>query len=234
VNIPNLAGVATSDLVESIGSDRFKASYINWSRTVHLLRVHAPGWMPELVLTASGDLLHPAPCGAYLLIRFRNGEEVTPPVPQAVMDSRNASIPIEKITARDVTDTHRRGVCMAAAFTFGLAYELWAKLPLESGYAHEEEPDPHDQNFGLTPPKAKKMRASIEAAIQKFNEGNEWGAWEEVCWMWDHNDENSNTYKMAVWDILGKNYSSLRSAIKRCALEAEKREKAIEAMPAAT
>lgn len=27
---------------------------------------------------------------------------------------------------------------MAAALTFGLAYELWAKLPLESGYAAEE------------------------------------------------------------------------------------------------
>ena len=55
------------------------------------------------------------------------------------------AIPLERITARDITDTHRRGVCMAAAFTFGLAYELWAKLPLESGYAdsepHQKEPD---------------------------------------------------------------------------------------------
>lgn len=59
------------------------------------------------------------------------------------MDTRNAAIPIEKITARDITDTHRRGVCMAAAFTFGLAYELWAKLPLESGYPeHAEQPPP--------------------------------------------------------------------------------------------
>ncbi len=79
------------------------------------------------------------------MIRFRNGDQVTPPVPQAIMDNRNAAIPLEKITARDITDTHRRGVCMAAAFTFGLAYELWAKLPLESGYAdaepHQKEPD---------------------------------------------------------------------------------------------
>ena len=61
------------------------------------------------------------------------------------MDNRNQAIPLDKITARDITDTHRRGVCMAAAFTFGLAYELWAKLPLESGYAdsepHQKEPD---------------------------------------------------------------------------------------------
>ena len=44
------------------------------------------------------------------------------------------AIPLEKITARDITDTQRRGMCMAAAMTFGLAYELWAKMPMESGY----------------------------------------------------------------------------------------------------
>ena len=113
--IPNLAGVATANLVEQIGTGRFTASYINWSRTMALLREHAPGWQPELV---------------------------NAPVPQAIMDVRNAAIPIDKITARDITDTHRRGVCMAAAFTFGLAYELWAKLPLESGYAEQETPTP--------------------------------------------------------------------------------------------
>jgi hypothetical protein len=140
MKLPNLAGVATADLVEKIGTGKFSASYINWSRTVNLLREHAPDWMPELVPTADGALLHRAPVGAYLLIRFRCGDTVTPPVPQAVMDVRNAAIPFDKVTARDVTDTHRRGVCMAAAFTFGLAYELWAKLPLESGYHQEPEP----------------------------------------------------------------------------------------------
>jgi len=140
MQLPNLAGVATADLVEKIGTGKFSASYINWSRTVNLLREHAPGWLPELVPTADGALLHRAPVGAYLLIRFRCGDTITPPVPQAVMDVRNAAIPFDKVTARDVTDTHRRGVCMAAAFTFGLAYELWAKLPLESGYHQEPEP----------------------------------------------------------------------------------------------
>jgi len=142
---PNLAGVVTQDLVEHIGTGKFAAAYVNWSRTMALLREHAPGWHPELVNAPDGYILHQAPVGAYLLIRFRNGDEVTPPVPQAIMDNRNAAIPLERITARDITDTHRRGVCMAAAFTFGLAYELWAKLPLESGYAdsepHQKEPE---------------------------------------------------------------------------------------------
>lgn len=139
--LPNLAGIATAGLVEQIKSEKsnFKASYINWSRTLNLLREHAPGWMPELV-PASDGLLHPCPTGAFLLIRFRHLDgTLTPPVPQAVMDNNNNAMPLAKITARDITDTHRRGVCMAAAFTFGLAYELWAKLPLESGYAEPEK-----------------------------------------------------------------------------------------------
>lgn len=137
--LPNLAGIATENLVERIGTGKFSASYINWSRTTHLLRTHAPGWQPELVQAPDGYIVHQAPVGAYLMIRFRKGDAVTTAVPQAIMDTRNAAIPTEKITARDITDTHRRGVCMAAAFTFGLAYELWAKLPLESGYADEPE-----------------------------------------------------------------------------------------------
>jgi hypothetical protein len=145
MGLPNLAGVATDDLVEKIGGGNYQASYINWARTLQMLREHAPGWMPELVPNTAGAILHEAPAGGYLLIRFRHTSgEITPEVPQAVMDSRNAAIPFAKITARDITDTHRRGVCMAAAFTFGLAYELWAKLPLESGY-QEEQPKPKSE-----------------------------------------------------------------------------------------
>ena len=168
---PNLAGVVTQDLVEHIGTGKFAAAYVNWSRTMALLREHAPGWHPELVNAPDGYILHQAPVGAYLLIRFRNGDEVTPPVPQAIMDNRNAAIPLEKITARDITDTHRRGVCMAAAFTFGLAYELWAKLPLESGYAdsepHHKEPDVASILRSISKSQSMEvLKTNYEAALQ--------------------------------------------------------------------
>src|SRR5690606_17557323 len=144
-DIPNLPGVATADLVEKIGGGNFQASYINWARTLNLLRTHAPGWLPELVPNADGHVLHLAPQGGFLLIRFRHTDgTVTPEVPQAIMDTRNAAIPADKITARDITDTHRRGVCLAAALTFGLAYELWAKVSLESGYGGHQESDHSD------------------------------------------------------------------------------------------
>jgi len=138
--LPVLSGIATKDLVEHIGTGSFKASYINWSRTMELLRKHAPGWMVEFVFNAEGSPLHQAPVGGFLLMRFRHVDgTVTPEVPQAVMDHRNNSIPYDKITSRDITDTHRRGSCLLAALQFGLAYELWAKMPLESGYRVAEE-----------------------------------------------------------------------------------------------
>lgn len=137
--LPNLAGVATKDLVENIGTGSFKASYINWSRTLQLLRQHAPGWLVDTVPAADGGLLHKAPVGAYLLVRFLHIDgSATPAIPQAIMDHRNAAIPYDKITARDITDTQRRGACLAAAMTFGLAAELWAKMPLESGWGTED------------------------------------------------------------------------------------------------
>lgn len=166
--IPNLAGVATQNLVEKIGGGNFQASYINWSRTMQLLREHAPGWEPHLVTTKDGDILWRAPVGGFLMICFTGEDgEPTEPVPQAVMDARNAAIPWEKITARDITDTHRRGICLAAAMTFGLAYELWAKLPLESGFHHEEparvQPPP--------PPKAPPTPSKAEEWVKADTPG---------------------------------------------------------------
>lgn len=151
---PNLAGVATQDLVETIGSGNYKASYINWARTMNLLHEHAPGWSPEMMPCPGGGWVHPAPgVGAFLMIRFVHTDgSVRPAYPQSIMDHRNNAIPLDKITARDVTDTHRRGACMAAAMEFGLGYELWAKMPLESGY-HDET----GEDTTVTPQKASKQ-----------------------------------------------------------------------------
>ena len=163
--LPNLAGVASKDLVEKIGSGSYSAAYINWSRTMNLLRTHAPNWLVDYVPAKDGSLLHQAPVGAYLLIRFQNMETgfSTPALPQAVMDHKNKSIPFEKITSRDVTDTQRRGMCMAAAMHFGLAYELWAKMPMENGYKAEDASG-EAPKAAPKAPAAKAAPASTEPA----------------------------------------------------------------------
>jgi hypothetical protein len=84
------------------------------------------------------------------------------------MDNRNAAIAYDKITARDVTDTHRRGACLAAALTFGLAYELWAKMPLESGYGQPEEgPAANAAAPKQAAAPAVTQEQFLEAAIEK-------------------------------------------------------------------
>ena len=75
------------------------------------------------------------------------------------MDHRNNAIPYDKITARDITDTQRRGMCLAAAMTFGLAYELWAKMPMESGYA---QPSAAEDTAIAAPVKSAKPAATEE------------------------------------------------------------------------
>ena len=162
--VPSLSGVASKDLVEKIGTGKFQASYINWSRTLNLLRESAPGWLVDFVPAEDGGLLHKAPVGGYLLIKFRHMETgaETPAVPQAVMDHRNNAITWDKITARDITDTQRRGACLAAAFHFGLAYELWAKMPLESGYAESVSDSDPKQPTGKTYQSSGKIAAVAE------------------------------------------------------------------------
>ena len=89
---------------------------------------------------------------------------------------------------------------------------------------HEAE-DPIDQpkNFGLTPARAKVVRATAGAMLQKFNEGNEYGAFEE----WE--TITDNTEKEAIWSIL-RPHSAVRTAIKAQKEEQRKRDAELEAM----
>jgi len=59
-----------------------------------------------------------------------------------VMDNRNNAVPVDRIDARDLTDTHRRCLCTAAAAQFGLAWQLWAKESLEDPHQRPSKPAP--------------------------------------------------------------------------------------------
>lgn len=207
--IPNLAGVATQDLVEQISGGKFKASYINWSRTMHLLREHAPGWLPYVLPAHDGGMVHRAPLGGCVWIGFECEGQRTPPVPQAIMDTHNNAVPWEEITARDISDTHRRGVCLAAALTFGLAYELWAKLPLESGYAEQEKPvgRPMDGVWDSIPEKRRQELQNIAAITREYYEAEDLkGALEYL-----ERQGLGAEEKSAVWSLLT---APMRSALK--------------------
>jgi hypothetical protein len=122
-----------------------------------LLRKHAKGWQFELRTTTDENSrethVFRAPDGSgYVVGFFRaptgSGFLDTPDMVHAVMDNRMQAVQWDKITARDLTDTERRAMCVIAARHFGLAYELWADDPIEDPY---RDPDPKGAK-----PKAKR------------------------------------------------------------------------------
>jgi len=127
-SIPDLSGLISKEDLHKKGSF---ATYMNWARTTQYLRENAPGWEFHLE-HKNEEYVWPAPDGSgYLMCFFQNGEKKTPLFPFPIMDNRNNPLPLEKISSRDLTDSHRRALCACAAFVFGLAYELWAKVEID-------------------------------------------------------------------------------------------------------
>jgi hypothetical protein len=136
---PNLGAVISGADIDKKGTGSYAADYVNWCRTAQLLRENAPGWQFHLRPTAEGRHVWEAPNGTGYVVGFFEGPGgTTPDFPQAVMDNRNQAVMLDKIDARDLTDTHRRCLCTAAAAQFGLAWQLWAKEPVEN--PHRDSP----------------------------------------------------------------------------------------------
>jgi len=139
---PNLGNVITTDDVSQKGTGSYKADYVNWCRTMHLLHEHAPGWQFCLAHYADASHAWKAPNGTAYVVGYFTGPngERTPDFPQAIMDNRNNAVAYEKVSARDLTDSHRRCLCTAAAAQFGLAWQLWAREEVENPHRGESTP----------------------------------------------------------------------------------------------
>jgi len=131
---PNLSSVITTDDVSQKGTGSYKADYVNWCRVSKLLLDHAPGFQFHLAHYVDSSHVWKAPNGTGYVVGYFTGPngERTPDFPQAIMDNRNNPVIYEKVTARDLTDTHRRALAACAAFTFGLAWQLWAREEIEN------------------------------------------------------------------------------------------------------
>jgi hypothetical protein len=161
---PNLAGIITKDDVYSKGSGSYAASYVAWARIANHLHTHASGWEFHLKQAQDGNHIWKAPDGTGYLIGYFTGPEdqATADFPFPIMDNRNNAIQFDKISARALTDAHRRALCACAAFTLSLGYELWAKEEVaEAGNTvvatAEEKPKP------VVKPKTE---TKLEAAAQ--------------------------------------------------------------------
>ncbi|BAQ93481.1 rad52 recombinase [uncultured Mediterranean phage uvMED] len=144
---PNLGDVITTDDVSQKGSGSYKADYVNWCRTMHLLHEHAPGWQFHLAFYVDDVKQHvfKAPNGTgYVVGYFLHATSGirTPDFPQAIMDNRNNAIAFDEVSARDLTDSHRRCLCTTAAAQFGLAWQLWAREEVENPHREEKKAKP--------------------------------------------------------------------------------------------
>ena len=141
---PNLGDVITTDDVSQKGSGSYKADYVNWCRTMHLLHVHAPGWQFALATAPGGGHVWKAPNETGYVVGYFIGpdRQTSPHFPQAIMDNRNSAIAFGKVSARDLTDSHRRCLCTAAAAQFGLAWQLWAREEVENPHREEKKARP--------------------------------------------------------------------------------------------
>jgi hypothetical protein len=162
LSIPNLGSVITTDDVSQKGSGSYKADYVNWCRVAHLLHENAPGWQFNVQPSPSGSHVWEAPNGTAYVVGYFTGPngERTPDFPQSVMDNRNAPIAFAKVSARDFTDTHRRCLCTAAAATFGLAWQLWAREEVENPHrAPDPKSDPTNApSVQELPPEKRPMK----------------------------------------------------------------------------
>lgn len=169
---PNLAGVITTDDVSTKGTGNFKADYVNWARIANLLHQHAAEWEFHLRPSPEGLHIWRAPNDTGYVVGYFTGPDghCTPDFPQAVMDNRNAPVLYDKISARDVTDTHRRCLCTAAAYSFGLAYELWAKEEVENPHRDDAAPSaarPQGRPAAAAKATAEQPGETVVEALQR-------------------------------------------------------------------
>ena len=138
---PNLAGVITKDDVFRKGTGSYAADYVSWARIANHLHTKAPGWEFALREAPDGGHVWKAPDGTGYIMGYFTGpeDESTELFPYPCQDHRNQPIQYDKVSCRVLTDTHRRGLCAAAAYFFSLGFELWAKE--EVAEATKTEPE---------------------------------------------------------------------------------------------
>jgi len=170
---PNLAGVITKDDVYTKGTGSYAASYVAWAKIANHLHTHAPGWEFHLKPTQDGAHLWKAPDGTGYLIGYFTGPEdqATADFPFPVMDNRNNPVQYDKISARALTDAHRRALCACAAFSLSLGYELWAKEEVAEAGSTTTETIVIEVPEAKAKPAVKKQAAPVADMVAPIDEG---------------------------------------------------------------
>lgn len=192
---PYLAGIITADDVRQKGSGSYAADYISWAKVMQLINEHAPGWHPEM-----GELAFAPDQTGYVPVRFVHAEsgKQTPWFPQSIMNNRNQPIAAEKISARDITDTHRRGICSAAACFFSLGYELWAREEYAQAEPQQEPAKPAVKAESTPAPDRDDLETQLVELLQTLAKGDTLKYLDDKATKWKLNKGGSRVQQMTI------------------------------------
>lgn len=209
---------------------------IQASRSGQFAGITEPEFGPDVTATLGGqEITYPDWCRVTVRRQLASGHVAEFTAREFWMENYAVKGGKDKSIAPNAMWTKRpRGQiakCASAQALRNAFPEIAAQYTAEEMEGKELHTDPEvldaiDQpkNFGLTPARAKFVRQAAGEMLQKFNEGNEYGAFET----WETIDDNDE--KQAIWSIL-RPHSAVRTSIKRQKDEQQQRDAAIAAMP---
>ena len=88
-----------------------------------------------------------------------------PLYPYAITEGPNKPIVYEKISANDIQNSHRRCLCACACYSFGDAFELWARVEVKE----EDQEKKVEEKKGITrtPDKPNQQPEPVESIEDK-------------------------------------------------------------------
>ena len=163
-SIPNLGGILTTGDLYKKG----KFDYSAWAKTAQRIRENAPNWYFALQPNSEGDFVWKTPNNTGLLMGyFQNvitGIKL-PLYPYAITEGPNKPIVYEKISANDIQNSHRRCLCACACYSFGDAFELWARVEVKE--EDQEKKVEEKKGISRTPDKPNQQPEPVESIEDK-------------------------------------------------------------------
>ena len=161
--IPNLGGILTTGDLYKKG----KFDYSAWAKTAQRIRENAPNWYFALQPNSEGDFVWKTPNNTGLLMGyFQNvitGIKL-PLFPYAITEGANKPIVYDKISANDIQNSHRRCLCACGCYSFGDAFELWARVEVKE---LDQEQKETKEGITRTPDKPNQQPEPVESIEDK-------------------------------------------------------------------
>ena len=161
--IPNLGGILTTGDLYKKG----KFDYSAWAKTAQRIRENAPNWYFALEPNRDGDFVWKQPDNSGLLMGYFQNVVTgikLPLFPYAITNNYNTPIEYEKISANDVQNSHRRCLCACGCYSFGDAFELWARVEVKE--LDQEQQETKD-GIARTPDKPNQQPKPVESIEDK-------------------------------------------------------------------